>query len=274
MTPLSVIGALAGRKPNRAGYARANCPLCALAKGSEDRDLSLWGSAEIGRWGCFRCGAGGRLEAEDGFEPRGKPEERPQVELPEGYYQLGLEPGLSAVSLAPAREYVRRRGVSERMLREAEVGACASGPAAGRVVVPIRRVDGSLAGWVGRAWGPAWKKYLYAQGTERVLYNARCLDADREGPVIAVEGTFDTFPYWPDAVAFLGSPTEAQAQVLERSKRPVAVVLDGDAWRQGEALAMRLRRAGVRATSVRLGPREDPDERPEEVRRLAQEGLV
>lgn len=273
MTPLSVLSALAGRRPNRAGYARTNCPLCALAKGSDDRDGSLWGNADMGRWGCFRCGAGGRLEAEDGFIPQAKQEERPQVELPEGYYPLGYEPGLSALALEPARAYVRSRRVSDRALREAEVGACASGPAAGRVVVPIRRVDGTLAGWVGRAWGPAWKKYLYAQGTERVLYNARCLESGSAEPVIAVEGTFDTFPYWPDAVAFLGSPTEAQAQALECSPRPIAVVLDGDAWRQGEALAMRLRRAGVRAGSVRLEPKEDPDERPEEVRRLAQECL-
>lgn len=269
MTPASVLQALAGHRPNRAGYARTNCPLCATAKGSEDRDGSLWGNAENGFWGCFRCGAGGRLEVE-GWEPPAQAGPRPVVELPPGYYPIGEGAGLTAESLEPARRYMASRGVPVAVQAAAGVGACISGPAAGRVIVPIRRRDGSLAGWVGRAWGPAWKKYLYAQGTERVLYNAQAIDRETDEPVLAVEGTMDTFAFWPSAVAFLGSPTETHALELERSRRPVVVVLDGDAWRQGEALAMRLRLAGVRAGAVRLGPREDPDERPEEVLRLAQ----
>lgn len=273
MTPAVVLQALAGKRPNRAGYVRTGCPLCLTTKGSEDRDGSLWGNAETGFWGCFRCGAGGRLEVE-GWEPTAPAAPRPKVELPPGFHPIGCGPGLTAAVLAPAREYMARRGAAREVLVAAEVGACASGPAAGRVVVPIRRRDGSLAGWVGRAWGPAWKKYLYAAGTERVLYNARAIDQESAEPVLAVEGTFDTFPFWPNAVAFLGSPTDAQASELERSRRPVAVVLDGDAWRQGEALAMRLRLAGVRAGAVRLGPREDPDEDPESVLRLAQECLL
>ncbi len=283
--PASVNAALSGTRPNSAGYQRTDCPLCVAVKGSEDRGGSLWASASLGRWGCFRCDSGGKLDPEEiGLEPDAPQPERPAVALPEDWHPLGVEPGLSACTLAPARDYLAQRGVSTRAIIEAEVGACASGYAHGRIVVPIRRPDATLAGWVGRVWldkeaadsaermgYPPMKKYLYAKGTERILYNGQAAQVETDRPLLVVEGVFDTFPFWPDAVAVLGSWTGAHLAALCTAKRPVAVVLDGDAWRSGESLAMHLRLDGIRAGSVRLGPKADPDEDPDAVLRMALE---
>ena len=61
-------------------------------------------------------------------------------------------------------------------------------------------------------------------------------------------------------VACLGKPNEAHLALLQEARRPVVVVLDGDAWEEGEALSLRLRFEGLRAGFVRLPPKTDPDE--------------
>jgi DNA primase len=93
-----------------------------------------------------------------------------------------------------------------------------------------------------------------------VLYNHTALHVETERPVMVVEGVFDALALWPHAVAVLGKPSHFQVDALASAKRPVAIVLDGDAWQEGYALAMRLRLAGQRAGSVTLPPKTDPDE--------------
>jgi DNA primase len=95
-----------------------------------------------------------------------------------------------------------------------------------------------------------------------VLYNAQALSLETDVPVLVVEGTLDALAHWPDSVALLGKHGKAQVEWLLASRRPVCVVLDGDAWSEGEMLALRLSFAGVRAGSVRLEPKQDPDEVP------------
>jgi len=77
---------------------------------------------------------------------------------------------------------------------------------------------------------------------------------------MVVEGVFDALALYPNAVAVLGKASEAQMEALQESKRPVVIVLDGDAWQEGWAMAARLKFKGQRAGSVRLPPKLDPDE--------------
>jgi DNA primase len=75
-----------------------------------------------------------------------------------------------------------------------------------------------------------------------------------------VEGVFDALALWPDAVAVLGKPSDQQVDALINAKRPVVIVLDGDAWLEGKWLAARLCLRGKRAGHIRLPPGVDPDE--------------
>ena len=76
------------------GY-RVVCPFCTSSKtGRADYSLSVTGS---GLWHCHRCEEGGKLQdPPDGSEADVDEErETPEIEPPEGYVPLGLEPGLA-----------------------------------------------------------------------------------------------------------------------------------------------------------------------------------
>jgi hypothetical protein len=264
-----VFEAVARSRVSRSGWLRGNCPWCELRLGKADRKQCLGLHVITGKWHCFRCGTGGLVqELPDDFSPfREKVADpdapRPVLGPPDGFYELFSGDGAGAVSLEPARRYVTRdRGITPALAREVGIGGCASGYYAGRVIVPVLGVDGDWRWWVGRAWTKkAEKPYTYPSGDrEGVLFNPGALAVESDKPVLVVEGVFDAIAYWPDAVAVLGKPTEAHVEAFAAARRPVAIVLDGDAHDEGWALAMRLRFEGQRAGAVKLGPRIDPDE--------------
>ncbi len=278
-----ILEAISGRRINGRGWVRANCPMCVLVAGKQDRKQCLSLNTENGKWHCFRCSSRGKLnDVPEDIEQRsrvarGDTTEPPvEVILPDGFYPLWKEPGLSAESLEPARAYLRSRDVTLEVMRAANIGACVKGKFAGRIIIPMYKGD-NLVGYVGRIWTKDGElKYRYAEGMQRadILYNHEVLDVETDEPVIVVEGTFDCFPFWPDAVAVLGKPSEQQFALLAAAKRPVVVVMDGDAWREGAALAMSLSRWGVRAGHIILEPGVDPDEVPDMVRREARAAVL
>lgn len=267
------------------GWWVAWCPFCMERLGSKARKPSLGINDETGIWNCFRCHAKGCLLRDDKkalqrrareSEPKGK--DNPGV-APEGYWPLWEGDGLTSEALAPAREYLARRGVSERVIREAQIGATARGKYAGRIILPVlpaqgvQPTHGPWWGFVARVWDEHTDalKYLYPDGMPKraVLYNQAALDVETETPAIAVEGAFDTYPFWPDGIGFFGDANDEQVAAMRAAPRPIAVVMDGDAWRKGVGLAQLLRFDGQRAGAVVLPPKLDPDQVPPAVIREA-----
>jgi len=270
-----VAKALQAARPNPSGWHRAKCPLCEERTGKVDRKGALSINVHSGVYYCWKCGATGCIR-EGEREVRDAPPER-KVEAfspPEEFTPI-LEP---ALSLDPARIYLEGRGLALEMLALAGVGACSWGRYARWVVVPVLGAEGGRGlGWVGRTWVKGVEPtYYYPVGMARgsVLYNQGALTAESDGPVYVVEGVFDALALGQDAVAVLGKASENHVEMLAGCQRPVVVVLDGDAWLEGLALAMRLRLHGQRAGSVRLPPKTDPDEVPFEwVREEARRSL-
>jgi hypothetical protein len=267
----TVAEAMAGRRPNKNGKARANCPFCIFVDGKPDRRQSLSLDSATGWWSCFRCDTRGRLPHSEELVTLAPVvvQEREAIELPPHSYPLWKEPGLTAYGLTAARDYLATRGVSPEVIESAQLAACARGKFAGRIIVPIYRADGRLGGYAGRAWGFNRMRYLYGEGTDRstLLYNEAALHVETDEPVLAVEGTFDSFPYWPNVVAFLGKPAGTQLAILAKAKRPVVIALDGDAWLEGWAACMQLSlKPGFRVGCLRLPPRTDPADDPAWVR--------
>lgn len=273
-----VLTAIAGKRVSGRGFVRGNCPWCILTQGKEDRKGALSLNVGTGRWHCFRCGSAGVIKtmpADLSTLAPATDEPDVDIELPDEFVLLTSETARSSLGLRPAFHYLRNvRGVTDRVIKAAGIGACASGMYGGSIIVPMYdRVDmRKLVGWVARAWKDGTEQpYTYAPGMRRgaILYNASVLDVETDVPALVVEGTFDTFPFWPDAVAVLGKLSPDQMDILLTSKRPLAVVMDGDAWREGEALALHLKLEGVRSGSVKLPPRIDPDEMVEHVKQEA-----
>lgn len=263
-----VDAAIAGRPANSAGWARGNCPFCLERTGKPDRRASFGFQTTTGWVGCFKCGIKGLVDGFDEFDdvPDVVVPTRPKIEMPEDFHELTRGEGRTAVSLDRAREYLRSRGlVDESVWKAAHVGACLSGRYAGRVIVPIFTIDSEWAGFVGRVWRKrADIPYLYPPGMNRreLLYNEAAVYRETDEPLFVVEGVLDALALWPDAVAVLGKPSEAQLEILINAERPVAVAFDGDARYEGEAFAMRMRIEGCRTGNIVLPPQKDPDEVP------------
>jgi hypothetical protein len=143
------------------------------------------------------------------------------------------------------------------------MGAARRGEAAGRIVVPLLETGGSKwLGWVGRIWRKreGVLPYRYPAGMPRgaLLFNHDALLVETAEPCMIVEGVFDALPHWPRAVACLGKPSRGQLTALMAARRPIVVVLDGDAWREGQALARLLTFRGRSTKWLRLPPAVDP----------------
>ena len=258
-----IVTATLGRARHRAGWWRTRCPFC------DGKDDSFSYNPETTYWHCFRCRTKGVLERNpEGIDFTGPSQEELDQQQsvltspPDGYFPLA---GDTSESLAPARDYLASRGIPERVWEEAQVGGCAFGRYAGRVVIPNLMPDGTWYGYTTRVWGKCAdkkKKYLYPPGSWRgaVLHNQPALWEDSPELLYVVEGAFDALYLWPHAVAVLGMPSEHQIALLASSKRPLVVVLDADAWEKGMALALRLRLEGCLAGHVRLLDGADPDE--------------
>ena len=260
-----VRAALGAAKP-RAGWWRTRCPFC------EGRDDSFSFNPDTTYYHCFRCATKGMLERrEDGEEefyiPKPSEDEAAaQLRLltnpPEGFTLLA---GDDSETLAEARAYMHGRGIPERVWDEAQVGACAFGRYAGRIIIPNLMPDGSWYGYTTRVWGKVADKklkYRFPPGSWRgsVIHNQPALWEETDEHLYVVEGAFDALYLWPHAVAVLGMPSEQQIQLLASATRPLVVVLDADAWEKGLALSLRLRLEGCTAGCVRLLDGADPDE--------------
>jgi hypothetical protein len=279
-----VLNAVAGRRASNSGWVRGNCPFCEMKTDKPDRKQCLGLHVATGKWHCFRCGSGGIItDLPDDITdlkpetPEDKETRRP-VEPPEGFRPIYDGDWLTALMCAAPLDYLRGRGLSDELGKEAGIGAVFEGKLRGRVVVPIYDLDGGTwLGWSARAWyAGAFRKYLYPSGMMRaeLIYNHKALHVATDKPVYVVEGVFDALALWPDAVAVLGKPSSFQVDALEIAKRPVVVCFDGDAWREGDALSRKLRFLGQRAGFIRLGPGIDPDEMDRaELDKLAFESL-
>lgn len=266
----AVLDSIAGRRPNPRGIVRANCPFCEGVVGKVDKKQCLQFEPS-GWWKCYRCDSRGKIAEEDVpydtstlvSSAQKAAEKAPLVKLPEGYVPLWTPEG-QAVSLNRAWKYLKKErvGLTMEMIERARIGACVRGDFAGRIVIPIYKA-GKLAGYVGRSWfKKAELKYRYSTGFSRAdtIYNEEAIYVTSDEPVIVVEGCFDTFPFWPRGAAILGKLSPAQFEMLCQARRPILIAMDGDAHREGTAMAMQLRHAGKRAASLRLAPGQDPDE--------------
>lgn len=286
---------LASAKLGRNGWYRATCRFCPITRGTPDPRWSWGYLPEEGKWHCFRCGVFGFFGEAQGkdYAPPVKEERELDPELGEASrlpstFELIADTtvviddlfGASLDPYQPVREFLKKRGVSRALAREVGIGVCLRGckgsdPSCtpdtrcmacrfrNRIIIPVK-VQGEQLGFVARTWRKtAMVNYLYPKGMPRgrTVFNHAALERETDEPVMVCEGVFDALPYWPDAVACLGKPTEDQLDTIAGAKRPIVVTLDGDAWREAKIAGMLLEQMGAtRVGWVKLPPCRDPNE--------------
>lgn len=240
--------------------------------GHATRKKNLTLDRATGKWFCFRCHKLGHLDGWEADEAAVRASQArgralPVFDPPAGWQPIGERP---TAATSAAYTYARSRGIQPRAISEARMGVSLSKPPCeedqdfrNRIIIPVLDADNTTwLGYVGRTLGKSSLTYMYKRGMLRseILYNQSQVYVQTEEPLLVVEGTLDVAFVWPNAVATLGTWSEAQFQILLEARRPVAVVLDGDAWRKGEALSLKLRLYGATAGHVRLPPTLDPDD--------------
>lgn len=262
--------------PTSSGWARGKCPFCIERVGSNDRRGSFAFWVEKGFVRCFRCGVKLWLR---GYTPpeHFKVTEQKEFGLryaPKWFWPLYGRTAEESVALRPGIEYAESRGFDAGIRQGCYMGAAVDGEFTDRIIVPHRHADGSWWGFSARSWHKgAPMPHKYPTGMSRdYMFNQKALNVETDDPVLLEEGVLDGLLYWPDCVCALGKPIEAHIRLLKEARRPVAVVLDGDAHRQGEWFSHLLRLEGVSSGSVRLPPGRDPNDsrvNPADVKRAA-----
>lgn len=252
------------------GWVRNNCPFCPYVLGKDDDDAAFGVQEGTGFYMCFKCETRGKLRKPPDWFPIDElpdeveedEDEDPDWEPPAGYTELWTREALKTMTLRPARRYLYRRALDEHdVWADAALGVCTGGYFGGRIIIPVRDGEGRWWGYAGRDYtGRQDPPYLYPKGfhREQHMYEQHLLYEETDRPVLVVEGPLDVLAYWGCAVGCLGKPAESHIELLAEAKRPIAVCLDGDAWEEGEAVAMRLRLRGKVAGFVKIPAKEDP----------------
>lgn len=243
-------------------YTYLACPVCQGPDAPTNRP-KLWVRRSDGAFACWRCGVRGFLPG------RARSQTADPFDAPTGHQAPSqaaedagrcIPIGGRSMALTGPQLALTRRGVPRSVWDDVHLMLAVDGPHKGRVVRHVDPVHSGL-GWTGWDWtGRRLPKYLTAKGTDRQRYvlGEDVLRRAREF-VVVVEGFFDFLRLWPHAVACLGKPTKGQIERLGMLDVPVVVMLDGDAWREGYAVAEQLRVLGATAYAILLPPTEDPD---------------
>ncbi|TMJ00943.1 MAG: hypothetical protein E6G97_18595 [Alphaproteobacteria bacterium] len=177
----------------------------------------------------------------------------------------------------PARQYVISRGHDpDELWRLYGVAWCmdacsqALALASGRLIIPLRAASGDMVSWQARYMGETdWKltpKYYNCPDAPRsgLLY---ALDRASSAPVlVVVEGVTDVWRYGDGAVAICGKEVSCEQATLlikHARDRPIAILLDPEAWEESGKAFSRLALAGAKflfRIKLRAGP--DPGSLP------------
>lgn len=262
------------RGPNARGEYGICCPFCLRVAGSGDFKWKLQYSPSKKVYYCYKCNTSGSANLLSLSEDAPT---QPRVELPKA--DLGPPYGFEYFNqhknsklAGPYLNYMVKRGFDLARLVEVEAGYCVRGRFSGRVVFPLRRLLRSIddhqalrpwRGFSARTIYPGIEpKYLYPSGMDRKneLWGR---DFGWTPKKILVEGVLDALALYPSGIAAFGkNVTDEQIVVLKQIHRlgcSIVVALDGDAWQEGQVLALRMALHGIRGVRwCKLPPKTDP----------------
>lgn len=272
MSRRDVVASLAeSEAPGASGFVRVHCPWCEeLGHFSSVKNLAI--NPETGWFRCWRqfhCGTVGWLWDRDeqvyseAYAPvthiKVKPLGKDTRRLPDDIEEfVPLDPTQKGPQL-PYLNYLRKRRVHPSVITECGIGYSKHFKWAGRVIIPLTRLNG-VAGYYGAVTRTlVGKEYKNTPALHRdALFNEAALWEDAPEPLAIVEGVFDALPHYPYATAVLGKPTDAQVDILARSKRDLVIMLDADARAEASSTKVRLRLRGKEVRVAYLEPGMDP----------------
>lgn len=240
------------------------CPFC------QHYNPKLAVNITKGFWQCWKCGERGRtliqllrkLNADkaDIRElatilqqeiPTPTPDEPETVlTLPHEYQPL-WEPAAS-LSYRQAMGYLKSRHIGRDDIIRYQIGFCASGRYAGRIVIPSFDETGSLNYFVSRAYGFAEYNYLNPPTSKNVVGFDNQINWNY--PIILVEGFFDAMATKRNSIPLIGKTLskKLQQKIIHKGVNDIYLALDDDALKETIKIAERFMKEGVNVWLVDL----------------------
>lgn len=146
-----------------------------------------------------------------------------------------------------AKRYLMRRGITVKQIEEHNMGVCATGEYAHRIIIPIYQ-EGKLKFWIARAMSPESKlkerspsNLFYQYSKSEVIFNLDKAAKNYQSAVIS-EGIFDALSWGGIGISLLGkSLYDAQFNLLLSYRNQLSdglyVALDADAERDAMVIA-------------------------------------
>lgn len=132
--------------------------------------------------------------------------------------------------------YLKKRNITEEMIRKYNIGFCYDGPYANRIIIPSYDDKNYVNYFIARSYLSRTKmKYKNPDiQKETIIWNEHLIDWKKR--VYLVEGVFDSI-FLPNSIPMLGKYiSDLLFNKIYENADSVTIVLDGDAWDDAEKL--------------------------------------
>lgn len=238
-----------------------NCPVCSAEKGVEnDEKYNLEVNLDKNVFRCWSCyeinsthGSLYKLVKNFGnkkqlsqlylLEPESKPKRGKSTQdviyLPKDY--VSFKDGQSLhIPYKEAINYLHKRGLSDDIIFENNLGYCENGPYAHRIIIPSYDKNNKLNYFVSRSYIGDKLKYKNPKvEKELIIFNENKINW--KDPIYLAEGVFDSL-FLPNSIPMLGKKLSdiLWKELYEKAESDIILCLDGDAWTNSEEIYHKL----------------------------------
>lgn len=178
------------------------------------------------------------------------PKEKEKLLLPEEFKTF-VTNNLS-VEGRLAKNYLLKRGISEKDIFLYKMGYCVSGRFENRIVIPSFDENGHLNYFIARTFSNDKRKYLYPHiKHSEIIVNDLYIDWNK--PIILVEGIFDALKSGIQAIPLLGSELKIEGKLFQKIIKhncKVLIALDNDAKDKEIRIVEKLLQYGINISKI------------------------
>ena len=280
----SVLGA--GKRTARGNQAYT-CPFCHHHKPKLEVNFTE-NKEGINQWACWTCGKKGKtikslfkqvkvdanyfqelsklvknVSSEDIGEVK-----QTILELPKEFKTFLNTPNNTSKH---ALSYLKKRNISKQDILKYNIGYCASGPYANRIVVPSYDNNGKLNYFTARSFEKdPYTKYRNPEVSRDIIAFELFINWDL--PIILCEGPFDALAIKRNVIPLLGKNIQPSLmkKLVESKVQKIYIALDNDAVKQALGFCEQLLDIGKEVYLVELDGRDPSEMGFEEFTKLVQ----
>jgi DNA primase len=280
----SVLGA--GKRTARGNQAYT-CPFCHHHKPKLEVNFTE-NKEGVNQWACWTCGKKGKtikslfkqvkvdanyfqelsklvknVSSEDIGEVK-----QTVLELPKEFKTFLNTPNNTSKH---ALSYLKKRNISKQDILKYNIGYCASGPYANRIVVPSYDNNGKLNYFTARSFEKdPYTKYRNPEVSRDIIAFELFINWDL--PIILCEGPFDALAIKRNVIPLLGKNIQPSLmkKLVESKVQKIYIALDNDAVKQALGFCEQLLDIGKEVYLVELDGRDPSEMGFEEFTKLVQ----